>query len=327
MDQLGLLEIRANHTMTASLERLRALLNAVPAISLLSCGVHLSLAELEVTLPMLRNTPQYDPLRITSVLLSNYHAGEDGLEDDLSVFCVAAALHSPLTNLYLNAIPLDDAALQMVVDLAVSKPLSRLVLWNNQLGPESLPQVTRLLSAGSLSALTLADCVALFQIEGETTAFCNALRSAKLRTLKLKNTGLGASVSLFVQLLCACVGHTTLKKLDLSLNRPGNAEKCAAVGHVLALVVDSGLESLELLHCDLGDSGLAPLFAGVARSSRLLSLKCSYEDVSAACARDVILPAVQANASLRKLHLQNGRTARIPEMNQAVALVALRSGV
>ena len=59
-------------------------------------------------------------------------------------------------------------------------------------------------------------------------------------------------------------------------------------------------------------------------------LSCSYNDISAAFARDVVLPAVQANTSLRKLHctswLVGGESKPdINELVQAEQLVRDRS--
>jgi len=44
-----------------------------------------------------------------------------------------------------------------------------------------------------------------------------------------------------------------------------------------------------------------PLFAAVAQSTRLRELDCSYYQMSAEFARDVMLPAIRRNASLRCL--------------------------
>jgi hypothetical protein len=98
----------------------------------------------------------------------------------------------------------------------------------------------------------------------------------------------------------------------------------AAVGVALAALVTSGplLEELYVSDCGLGDAAMRLLFAAVAGSTRLRKLVCFGNEVSTACAKEAILPAVQANASLRELDF--GETD-IPELMQAVELVAARA--
>ena len=71
--------------------------------------------------------------------------------------------------------------------------------------------------------------------------------------------------------------------------------------------------------CDLGDEGIRPLFAAIARNKKLHVLNCLGNNVSAACIRDVALPAVQANTYLIGLVLDC--SAPCPELDQALQLV------
>jgi len=98
----------------------------------------------------------------------------------------------------------------------------------------------------------------------------------------------------------------------------------AAVGVALAALVTAGplLEKLYISNCGLDDAAMRLLFAAVAGRTRLRELQCYGNEVSTECAKEAILPAVQANALLRTLDF--GETD-IPELMQAVELVAARA--
>jgi hypothetical protein len=118
--------------------------------------------------------------------------------------------------------------------------------------------------------------------------------------------------------VAACTGHPTLRELNLCSNSV-DAVAAPAVGAALAALVaaTSALQSLKVTCCRLGDDAARPLFAAVAGSTRLSELCCGENDISAECAREAVLPAVQANTSLRELI--------IPELRHAEALVRARS--
>ena len=64
-------------------------------------------------------------------------------------------------------------------------------------------------------------------------------------------------------------------------------------------------------------------------STSLCILRCAGNGISAACAREHILPAVRANASLRTLHFHSGfgvgNPDVHPELAEAAALVNARN--
>jgi len=112
----------------------------------------------------------------------------------------------------------------------------------------------------------------------------------------------------------------------LSLAGHGLGEPTAeAVGIALAGLVsaDAALEALNLTDCGLDDESLRPLFAGVARSTKLRDLDLTWnEDITEDCAEEYILPAVQENTSLRRLGFSREDIAALAE---AVELVAERA--
>jgi len=99
----------------------------------------------------------------------------------------------------------------------------------------------------------------------------------------------------------------------------------AVGGHLASLIMhDSALQMLDLSWSCLGEAGLAPIFEVLPRSSSLKELCFSYETISHEFARDVILPAVRANTSLRKLKIGTSRS-EVPELAEAEAIVAART--
>jgi hypothetical protein len=66
------------------------------------------------------------------------------------------------------------------------------------------------------------------------------------------------------------------------------------------MATESRLEHLDLGRCHFGDVGLRPLFEALAGNSMLRTLDCGMNEISRECARNVMLPAVRANASLRE---------------------------
>ncbi len=59
------------------------------------------------------------------------------------------------------------------------------------------------------------------------------------------------------------------------------------------------LTELDVRSCELGDEGLRPLFDALPANTHLTSLDCRSNTLTEGFARDVLLPAVRANTSLR----------------------------
>ena len=278
-------------------EEVEALLAAAPKLATLLCDVNCVVPD---ALRLLRNEAPFGAVCVSR--LFTYCSAEGERFD--AALASAIAGHVSLTSLHID-MPLDDVAdLDAVVDLAVSKPLSLLELQYCGLSAASLPSLTRLLATGSLKELTI-----IGNEENETflgddlPTFCVALRSSRLRALSLIAVNLGGSLDAYLALLHALIGHPTLQELNCRMDPPGEELACIAVGHSLALLVtaDSPLHTLDVTSCFLGDGGMRPLFRAVAISQRLRTLVCRGNAISIANAHDVVLPAVQANTSLREL--------------------------
>ncbi len=86
---------------------------------------------------------------------------------------------------------------------------------------------------------------------------------------------------------------------------PIQAAAGAALGALVAANAPA-LTELDVSWCHLGDDGLRPLFEALPQNTHLRMLKCEGNGSSREFGRDVALPAVRANASLRQLELDWG---------------------
>jgi hypothetical protein len=87
----------------------------------------------------------------------------------------------------------------------------------------------------------------------------------------------------------------------------------------LLLADAPALQTLRINACMLEDAGLGPLFDALPRNTHLRELHCGNNNMSDAFARERLLPAVRANASLRELQADYFVAAR-----EAMELVANR---
>ncbi len=100
----------------------------------------------------------------------------------------------------------------------------------------------------------------------------------------------------------------------------------------------SALDALDVSASRLGDAGLRPLLEALPHNTCLQTLSIYRNNASAAFARDVLLPAVRANTSLRtfyatpwkeRLYEQEDEDddddESAPFLREAVALVERRS--
>jgi hypothetical protein len=131
--------------------------------------------------------------------------------------------------------------------------------------------------------------------------------------------------------LAALVGHQTLRELSLVRNFVGNTDARRAAGEQLALLIahNRAIQKLDSSGSNLAEAGLAPIFEVLPRSSTLKELHFHGEEISREFARDVILPAVRANSSLRELSFHSYDEGHdeelLPELVEAQAIVAART--
>ena len=127
----------------------------------------------------------------------------------------------------------------------------------------------------------------------------------------------------------AFTGHPSLRNLRLPGNTPPDQ---AAAGAALGALVAANAPALRILqvhNSNLGDAGMSPLLDALAQNTHLRELNCCNTGMSEAFARDRFLPAIRANASLRKLDASERWGGVVggqapPVVLQAEALVAAR---
>ena len=152
-----------------------------------------------------------------------------------------------------------------------------------------------------------------------------ALRAPGLKHVTLGGAyaaALAAGEHALSNLLSVLVGHPDLESLTLEGNFSGAAE---LVGDLLGelIAADAPLQALRIVGCELGDAGMAPLVAALPRNTRLRTLECRFNDMSPAFARDVLLPAVDANTGLRELTAEH-ILWKLDGVDAAMALVNSR---
>ena len=285
------------------------LLDYLEAAELLDAAPQLSLFELDLSTAMSDLTwldaDDEHMKRLSLGLLSiSCAAGDDPLDVE--------ALKTFLPDLKLNALSLSGATLatadvmEPLVDLAISMRLRRLHLLDGcSLSQRaSLPPLARLLREGQLEELhidQLDDNIEPSFSGAALPAFALALRSSRLERLHLSAVELWETLGDGLTLLGACVGHLTLRELNISRNACDAAHGGPIVGALLGAMLStpSRLETLAFADCGLGDEALKPVFAALGTSSATLRyLHCSNNGVSRQLARSCILPAVRANRSL-----------------------------
>ena len=258
-------------------------------------------------------------LRIKQLFLVN--ATGEGLLA-LRPALVDPALHPSLMEVFWDPDPhmawVSEAAMGVLADAYVARRLPLLRLGGLTLMPEAEPGLGRLIRDGALTELSVAFCNGGFE-----AATSDALRANRTLTrIRLVHCDLWRHHAQAVQLLDALVGHPTLRELCLSDNDalfvpdiPG-----AALARLLAADAPA-LTALDVSGCWLGNAVLMLLLHALPSNSHLLSLDISGNGMTAAFARERLLPAVRANTSLRELKTGFEANAAVRE---ALALLAQR---
>jgi hypothetical protein len=299
-----------------------ALLAAAPLLDVLSLNLVCNRAEVQAGRRALRNEAPFGP----SLCVRHLFAALND-EDEAGVIAFAAdvAANASLRALTLCALPLDSAAaLDAVVDSALARQLQTVGLAHCRLFPVSAPALARLLGGGSLTALECSYMNWLLDAPSAAMLAAALRGSSTLTSLTLNGTGVfHNAAAAATTLVGALAGHPSVQTLSLTYNRVAEADQ-AAVGAALGALVAAdapALTHLDVFGCGLADDGLRALFQALQHNTHLLELDCSHNDISDAFARDVLLPAVRANTSLRKL----GARFMADSAVEAEALVRARS--
>jgi hypothetical protein len=253
---------------------------------------------------MLRNEAPFEVLRVQRLRAFLPELDEAGVV----AFAASVAAHASLEGLILYRASLTTpAALDAVIDAALAHRLHSVELCDCGLTPVSAPALARLLGSGALTTLECSNATMLDMPAARVLAA--ALRAnATLTSLELNHAGVWRDPAAAAELLGALMGHTSVQVLSLRENYMAAADQ-AAVGTALGALIAANapaLTELDVAECGLGDDGLRALFEALPANSHLRTLNCRFNDMDAAFARDVALPAVRANASLREVKLDWG---------------------
>ncbi len=322
------LRVRAHDPFTqyacVRVATLEALLRAAPQLHMLEADVHAT--GTDEAHRVLRNNPPFGPLRVRQFAI--------GLptRDVWNVLALIAdvAAHVWLTGLHLTSVDINDpAALDAVMDAALAHRLSAVQLRVSRLSPASVPALVRLLGGNALVELHILNLGAVLLNEPADAALLgDALRAnTSLTALRLSYCALWHLPAAGIALCAALAGHPRLRAIDLSYNSVcKNADACAALAALVAANAPA-LQTLGIGYCGLGDQGMGPVVEALRHNTHLTKLDCGGNEMSKAFARDRLLPAVRANASLRELTVVDDRAPYgAPESaHEAAALVAARA--
>jgi hypothetical protein len=306
---------------------LEALLSAAPQLRV--CEADVLLDDAEEARRALRNEGVFGPLRVRACFLTN------PLEAQLVSMFASVAAHASLTELHLEVVPLHNpAALDAFVDAALSLPLLRTVELGVMDGfsPASAPALARLLGSGTLTELALYDDGEAFLDVPAAVLLGDALRAnatlTSLTLFRVNLSGVSANPAVADALLSALRGHTSLQELciiahELKYEQEDQLHAGMLLGTLVAADAPA-LTALDVSCCYVSDAGMRPLFEALPGNSHLRQLKCSGNGITDEFARDVLLPAVRANTSLRTLVTHEIYEQPLDAAREAEALVKSR---
>jgi hypothetical protein len=323
------------------------LARAAPRLRIL----HVSFAEAGVATArrMMRRLPPFAALRVRNLCVAIPEEDERTHHEEITTLAADVASHETLTAWRLMRVPLDGPAevLEAVVAAALARQLRTLELIECATSPASVPALVRLLRDGpALTSLA----VACFAEEAARAPLLDAPSAAALAAtlrinttltaLTLRGVGVWSVLPAAHALLEAATSHPSLQKLDLSDldctagGDDSSAAAAAAFAALGALVAANApaLQELRVNGCNLSEPGMHALLAALPGNTHLRLLDCADNNTEADFADDVLLPAVQANTSLRRLQADalhpcddwEGIFERRP-CTRAMALVAARA--
>jgi hypothetical protein len=278
---------------------------------------------------MLRNESPFQALRVRALCID----GRPVETSDAAVLSLVAAIsqHKKLDTLLINDVSLRTTAVIDAFAAAVTEcGLRDLRISDGGLSPASQPTLLRLLRARKLQVLSIKNNgEALFDAAGAAQIADALGQHHKLQYLELTHALLWNDPTVAAVVMRAATRHPSLHALRFNADAPLDQ---AAAGIALCVLCASDSPKLRMLDIDhviLGDAGMRPLLGALAFTRYLRTLDCCNVGMSEEFARDVFLPAIRANTSLRKLTasrawggVANGVAP--PAVLEAEALVAAR---
>ena len=255
---------------------------------------------------LLRNELPYGPLRMQTLSVVNMWQAS---LDDTSVLALAAALpaHASLRALELRGQLGSASSFDTLVDAALAAQLRSLELEGVALPPAAASALARLLRGNTLTKLRLSDCADLLAEPASAAVLAAALRAnCTLTSLVFVQMSLCRAHAPGAALLDALAHHAHLQKLVWNDEHlPPDPDAAITAGVALGALVAADAPALTELFVvgSLRDAAFGPLCDALPLNTHLRSLDIGDNELSKAFARERLLPAVRANASLRKLHV------------------------
>jgi hypothetical protein len=298
-------------------DALEALLRAAPRLAL--CEADVVCRELALAHRLLRNEPPFAPLHLCSFKFYGAGVGEAAV----LVLAADLASHVHMRRLHLCIAPLHTAAaLDAVVDAALTRQLTSVKLHGCNLTPYSAPALVRLVGSGTLAELDIRGNGDTLLDVPTALALSNALRaSSTLTTVSLWWVDLWDDIAAATAVLGALTGHPSLRSLHISHNIVIAAQQEEAGALIAALVAANApaLQALNVCRCNLYDAALRLLFDALPANTHLRTLNCTRNELSDAFVRERLLPAVRANSSLRELQTDDALEAEALVQRRAAA--------
>jgi hypothetical protein len=322
---------RSHTGQTLNALRIEQLVEAAPQLTACHADVLSTHNGVDDARRMLRNEPPFQQLRLRALCVEFEHGADEADEEESALaFAADMAAHASLKRVQLRHAELHTlVALDAVVDAALACQINSLQSWSCGLTPASAPALARLLGGGTLTELCIGQRGQLLDapsaaLLGDALRANSTLTCLSLHGNFWRNRGAG------VALLGALTGHVSLRTLTLSTNNVLAAQAAAAAA--LGALVAANAPALTKLvvsysRLGLGNAGLRPLLEALPHNTHLRTLDISYNNMSAAFARDVLLPWVRANTSLQQLLAADDADAAYEHIaREAMALVAARAG-
>jgi hypothetical protein len=280
--------------------QVEAVLGAAPRLRLLAADVYCT--DVAEAHRLLRNEGAFAALRVRKLRVTA------DAEADILALAADLAAHACLTDVRLEHAPLGTlAVLDAVVDAALALRLPSLTLFTCDVMPASAPALARLISGGALTELYVQNSYRQLLDQPAAALIADALRAnSTFTSLRLRSCRLFEDAAAAALVLGALTAHRSLRTLNLDHNiiLGGDQQQAPALGAALGALVAANAPALHeviVSHCDLGDAGVGPLVDALSHNTHLRTLICRDVGMSEAFTRERLLPAVRANASLRRL--------------------------
>jgi hypothetical protein len=220
-----------------------------------------------------------------------------------------ARQRNTLSSVQLLYVPLDAAPEELFDAMLACPLLTNFGLHRATVSRDALAGLARLLRADVVESLSLSEMVPsadLWESREAAMEFAASLRACtRLKLLSLDDMGLlvaSGSIGAEAALMASLVGHPSVEILDVK-DRIATGQLPALLGAWLGAIVAANTPALHhfSVSCaSLSDADLLPFFTALPFNTHLRTIVIFHHNLSIDFMRDVALPAIRANTSLRR---------------------------